>query len=311
MKQKPIQGIYCIENTVNNKKYIGSSKSCWRRVKEHFTHLRGNKHRCVYLQNAFNKYGEDKFIFSIVEIVEDLSILIPREDHWTLFYDTLNRNKGYNTRLPSKNSSMEHLKSMKIGTEGMLLRLGPPNLKKISREDWIQRRTEDPNFTVNDLSKIYIDKDKLSESLKKKVYRIDSISFQILEILPSLSEVGKRFSIGSESLRLALKHNGSKPSKFFVRKDNVFIKEKDYSLPLLTIKDIKEKIIMPYSERNLNRKVISLIKDGEIKEFLSRSDAAKFLEVADSKLFSLIKGFRNKGKGIIKPIYSIKGWKIK
>jgi group I intron endonuclease len=311
MKQKPVQGIYCIENIINNKKYIGSSKSCWRRVKEHFTDLRGNKHKCVYLQNAFNKYGEDKFIFSIVEVVEDLSILIPREDYWTLFHDTLNRDKGYNTRLPSKNSSMKHLKSMKIGTEGMLLRLGPPNLKKISTEEWIQRRIEDPNFTIDDLPKVYIDKESINESLRKQVYRIDPITFQVLETIPSLSQVSKIYAVPDTRISLVLKHNGSKPFKFYKIKGHIFLREEDYTIPLLRVKPIIIKEPISYCDRDLGRKEIVLIKNDEIISFPSRTLAAKFLEVKKSRVYELIKGVRNKGNGQLQKIDNIKGWKIK
>jgi len=58
--------IYCIENTVNNMKYIGLSCNFERRKTRHFSELRNNKHINQYLQRAYNKYGEQNFIIYIL-----------------------------------------------------------------------------------------------------------------------------------------------------------------------------------------------------------------------------------------------------
>lgn len=62
-------GIYKITNIINNKFYIGSTtESFAKRWKNHITSLRRNTHKNEYLQNAFNKYGENSFMFSILEL---------------------------------------------------------------------------------------------------------------------------------------------------------------------------------------------------------------------------------------------------
>lgn len=63
-------GIYRIKNKTNGKCYYGSSKNIERRWKTHLNQLRNNKHINSFLQNAWNKYGEDNFIFEIVEECE-------------------------------------------------------------------------------------------------------------------------------------------------------------------------------------------------------------------------------------------------
>jgi hypothetical protein len=68
--QKFITGIYCIENTVNKKRYIGSSKSIYKRLQKHRSLLRHNKHQNKYLQNSWNKHGEKQFICYVLEICE-------------------------------------------------------------------------------------------------------------------------------------------------------------------------------------------------------------------------------------------------
>lgn len=59
-------GIYEIFNTVNGKRYIGSSKNIVARWKDHRTHLRNDKHHSARLQNAWNKYGEQVFQFRVI-----------------------------------------------------------------------------------------------------------------------------------------------------------------------------------------------------------------------------------------------------
>lgn len=73
--------IYQITNKVNNKRYIGSAKNFLNRKNKHLYELRKNNHKNIYLQNSYNKYGEDKFEFKIIEDVE-LENLIIREQWW-------------------------------------------------------------------------------------------------------------------------------------------------------------------------------------------------------------------------------------
>lgn len=66
-----ISGIYCIENKVNSKKYIGYSKNIKRRTIEHFNLLRRGKHENPVLQYAFDKYKEENFLTKILEECEE------------------------------------------------------------------------------------------------------------------------------------------------------------------------------------------------------------------------------------------------
>lgn len=79
-------GIYRIKNPINNKIYIGSTKNIEARWAKHRALLRHNKHQNAHLQNAWNKYGENAFIFEVIEEckIEDL---INREQ---FFIDNLN-----------------------------------------------------------------------------------------------------------------------------------------------------------------------------------------------------------------------------
>lgn len=76
-------GIYQIRNLDNNKIYIGSSGDLYTRRLRHFKLLKSkkSKHHCKYLQNSFNKHGEKKFIFEVIEfcLLKDRYII---EQYW-------------------------------------------------------------------------------------------------------------------------------------------------------------------------------------------------------------------------------------
>jgi len=62
-----MQGVYRIRNITTGKYYVGSTECIERRFKEHKSALNNGKHINRYLQFAWDKYGEEDFIFEIVE----------------------------------------------------------------------------------------------------------------------------------------------------------------------------------------------------------------------------------------------------
>lgn len=97
MAVKKITGIYCIENTVNHKKYIGQSVNIKERWRVHRKELYANKHDNDYLQKAWNKYGKESFSFYIVEECTP-EMLDEKEIYYIDFYNTLDENYGYNLK---------------------------------------------------------------------------------------------------------------------------------------------------------------------------------------------------------------------
>lgn len=62
--------LYKITNTTNGKIYIGSAKEYKRRASQHVASLKQQKHSNKHLQASWNKWGEDAYLFEVVEVVE-------------------------------------------------------------------------------------------------------------------------------------------------------------------------------------------------------------------------------------------------
>ncbi|MCD2345816.1 NUMOD3 domain-containing DNA-binding protein [Clostridium guangxiense] len=88
-----ISGIYKITNLVNNKVYIEQSVNIRKRWNQHVLELNKNIHPNIYLQSAWNKYGEINFKFSILEETGNLN---EAEIKWIKYYSSNNRKFGYN-----------------------------------------------------------------------------------------------------------------------------------------------------------------------------------------------------------------------
>lgn len=76
------KGIYQIRNIIDGKFYIGSSADIVKRWNEHRNRLNKSQHHSQYLQNAWNKYGKENFVFEIVEKAGDKDLLLDREQHY-------------------------------------------------------------------------------------------------------------------------------------------------------------------------------------------------------------------------------------
>jgi len=72
-------GIYRITNTANGKVYIGSTSEFKHRFRAHVNNLLANRHVNTYLQNEFNKYGEQAFEIEALEVIQDKAARLLRE----------------------------------------------------------------------------------------------------------------------------------------------------------------------------------------------------------------------------------------
>lgn len=153
-KEYLYNGIYKIINIKNNKFYIGSCASkdfLYIRLFHHINDLRNKRHVNKYLQNSFNKYGEDNFFFEIIESC-DAEKCIEREQYWI---DLLKPN--YNTCLTAGNT-----KGRKVSLE---------TRNKISEKNKLWYQSEEGIALKNKLSEIRKGKKgtKHSEEFKRMI----------------------------------------------------------------------------------------------------------------------------------------------
>lgn len=94
-------GVYKILCVKNKKFYIGGSVNIKRRWKEHKLMLNKNIHHTKHLQNAWNKYGESAFEFTIIEHTTEDQVE-SREKDWIEHLNSNDKTIGFNVRYKSR-----------------------------------------------------------------------------------------------------------------------------------------------------------------------------------------------------------------
>jgi group I intron endonuclease len=90
-------GVYQIRCIPTGKIYVGSAVNLFKRWEQHRRTLRKCKHRNHYLHHAWDKYGEQLFVFEILEFV-DVSHLLEAEQDWINSTACVDNSIGFNIR---------------------------------------------------------------------------------------------------------------------------------------------------------------------------------------------------------------------
>jgi len=165
-------GIYSITSKTNGNRYIGSSISINKRWNQHKFNLRLNKHHSSYLQNHFNKYGEDDLIFDILEIIEkhDLStkefrvVLLEKEQQYLNDWKNcqFNVNKKADSSLGSKHidanyytfcpNRQKYRVFYKVKTKNLMFGCFDTEQDAKNQVDYIKTLTEDELIELHKLN---------------------------------------------------------------------------------------------------------------------------------------------------------------
>lgn len=90
-----VSGIYQIRCMLNGKIYVGSAVNLRRRWDLHCRSLSKSNHHSKHLQRAWTKHGADQFVFEVLELVPEKTMLIPVEQSYIDQLKPFGR-KGYN-----------------------------------------------------------------------------------------------------------------------------------------------------------------------------------------------------------------------
>ncbi len=136
-----ISGIYKIINKINGKYYVGSSNDVIGNSGRWYAHkrlLKLQSHINKYLQNAWNKYGENNFDFVIVEVVPENDLLMIEQKY--LDIAKTEKDKCYNicydaqSPMKGKKHTLEARRKMSIRLKGRTFsEKHKENLSKINK----------------------------------------------------------------------------------------------------------------------------------------------------------------------------------
>jgi len=231
-------GVYVIWNTICDKFrfYIGSAVSFAQRKNEHFRKLRCGKHHNKYLQRAWNKYGEESFVFEPVENICDLNQIKVREQGWI---DTYNLKKDLYNINPNAESWLgrTHSKETKEKIRKSLTgRKGRKHTKKTKEEMSARQQGKNNSFynkthTLEAKEKMrqaslnkrhsLESKDKISanQPYKKSVVQIDPDTDDVIAIFDSIAEAARQTNTNKACIS-SICNNSPKlvKGKYYVRK---------------------------------------------------------------------------------------------
>lgn len=118
-------GIYVIYNLATDSMYIGQSKNIYLRFVKHRARLKKGSHVNKKLQNLYDLYGKDGFLFFCIELVTDVNKLCEREKYYIEAAGrdnllnihqasevSLERHKNISASLTGRKLSEEHVKKM-------------------------------------------------------------------------------------------------------------------------------------------------------------------------------------------------------
>lgn len=186
MAKEKLSGIYAIVNLVNGKQYVGSAVDLDNRKSVHFSKLKNNQHVNGKLQNAWNKYGERNFYFTVLELVPNKESLVEVEQYWIDASDCVDN--GYNLRAVARSNL-----GMKFSEEGRF------NVRKALLG---RKHTEETRKKIGEGNKGKV----VSEEVRKKMSEVRKNSEICKEHLKRISQakIGTKHSPETiEKMKLA------------------------------------------------------------------------------------------------------------
>jgi group I intron endonuclease len=249
-------GVYRWVNLDSGKSYIGSSSNLSARFKQYFNynHISYPK-RNLRIYKALLKYGYSGFRLEILEYCY-LEILLEREQ---FYFDTLN--PEYNIlKVAGSPLGYRHSEAAK-----KLISIKAKNRKVLESTREIKRRI----LLGKTLNKEHIENLRLGNTLRKSVIVTDIETGNIKEFI-SLTEAGEYLGISRITVGKYLS-KGTLYNKYKISSPNSNSNETQVSSNVMRL---------PQQPVLLNN-----IETGDKKEFVSMTEAAKYLNVSRARLW--------------------------
>ena len=285
--------IYKIINKVNGKIYIGQTtknKGFDERYSYNFEKYVHNS----YLKNSINKYGIDNFeIIKEFDIAYSKEELDDKEKYWINYYNSTNRNYGYNREYGGSNGipTEEAKKKMSEVKKGKYLGKDNPNYGngdkirgnknpfygKTHSEEFKKKNSERKKGNKNFLGRHHSDesKRKLAKSHNKKI-----ICITTNEIFDSITIACKKYNLDISSVSKVCKDK-QKSSGLSTN-----------GLPLVwQFYDDYLNNKKPIEIKRDNSKIVICLNNYKI--FNSATDAGKYVNRSNSNIIACINGKSN------------------
>ena len=304
--------IYKIVNIVNQKEYIGSAMKFNIRKSYHLTSLRKNKHHCIKLQRSFNKYGEENFIFYIIQDNIDKSELLSIEQK---YLDSLNPELNTSKNAVSGVGRFKD-KVCSFSLEGVFIKefecaeeaseyynCIPNKIRQVCNFD------RDTHFNMCFRWKKYVDKNGLdfikneilNIKINRKTEKINQLDLEnnFIKKWSSISEASKKLNLSYETIRMCCK--GKKDTAGNYKWEYTEIKLKNEALKEINARALIKKENKK-NHKYLNRKgsipIIAInLKNKCVYEFPSMMEAQRKINVSQSNIWKVLKGQISKCNG--------------
>lgn len=284
-----MQGIYMIKNKINNKIYIGKSIKIENRWYQHRYSLNNNLSSNLYLQASWNKYGEENFEFSIIELIENNNLLNNKEIYWINKFNSTNKENGYNITSGGDGRSCSCSDQTKKKISNSLIGMfsgenhhmygkhhSDETIRKISQSNMGKKLSNEHKLKISKKSKMY----KHSDITKEKIRLGNTGKIISDKTREKISKANKGKKISNETKE---KISNSLKGR------EAWNKGKTYNLKPLTAKT-KEKISQSQKGNNYR----TIISDEMIPNIINRisngekvKDLAIEFKVKETTIYSL------------------------
>lgn len=151
-------GVYLILNIENCKCYVGATRNIRRRLEEHYISLRNNSHNNEAMQKDFNE-GMRFIAYPISKVAlltgrnQDANLRYYENEAIKLF-DSMNPEKGYNSKLSAIDMSKEY---------------STIHFSKEALDEYVSHKNRPSRCTASEIAKEESQKAFISEMLKRTI----------------------------------------------------------------------------------------------------------------------------------------------